>query len=319
MTPPLPRDVEAPSVAEGGTAAAATFHGVMPVLQTPFGTGPGQPVLHDALGRLVERLIVLGVDGLVALGLASEASRLSEQERDSVCSTAAAAIRDRVPLVVGIDGETAVALQRARRAAEHGAAMLMVLPPPEADSEQVVIDHFRCIAAATELPLLVQDSPQVTGFELTAALLAALADAEPFVRGAKLEGPDAMSKTPSVVAAGLEVVAGWGGIDYLERLRCGAIGCMPGSDLGPAFHEIHRLAATSPQRAQELYLRVLPLLSYASQSLEMLILASKRALMRHGVFPTATLRHPGRRLTVEEARTLDAFFARLDGEQVPGW
>jgi len=296
-----------------------SFAGVSPVLQIPFGRGTDEPVLHESLGRLVDRLIAAGVDGLVALGLASEADKLTEVERDAVCATVAEAVGGRVPYVVGISGPKFVAVDRARRAVEHGASALMVLPPPRPADTPAVRDHFLGVAQSAEVPILIQDSPQVTGIELDADTLLGLADRDPLLRAVKIEGPRAGSKTSAAAEAGLEVVAGWGGLHYLESLRRGAVGCMPGSDLGPAIREIHRLAAVSPPAANELYLRILPLLSYAAQSLDLLILAAKRALMRFGVFPTSTVRQPGRELDEEEAVTLDALFDALEADRVPGW
>lgn len=296
-----------------------SFGGVAPVLHVPFGGDPDQSVLHEALARLVERLVAMGVDGLVVLGLASEAWALTDAERDAVCATAAEAAGGRVPLVAGIDGATAVAVDRARRAVERGASALMALPPPRPTGPRAVADHFLSVAQAAGVPILVQDSPQISGIELDADLLIGLAERDPLLRAVKIEAPATGPKVSRVARAGLEVVAGWGGLHYLESLRRGAVGCMPGSDLGAAFGEIHRLAAASPPEAEELYRRILPLLSYAAQSLELLILAAKRALMRFDVFPSAALRRPGRELDEEEARTLDELFDRLERERVPGW
>jgi 2-keto-3-deoxy-L-arabinonate dehydratase len=297
----------------------AGFSGVFPVLQIPFGDKPDHPVLHDVLAGLVDRLVALGADGLVVLGLGSETWTLTEPERDAVCSTAAEAAAGRVPLVAGIEGATAVATDRAHRAIARGASAVMVLPPQRAADMGELSNHFRSIARTTQVPILLQDSPQITGVQLTEELLVALAEADPLLRAVKIEAPAAGPKVSAVVGAGLEVVAGWGGLNYLETLRRGAVGCMPASDLGPALGEIHRLAATSPAGADELYGRILPLLSYASQSLELLILSAKHALVRLGVFPSATCRPPSRKLDEEEARSLERFFCQLKTEQVPGW
>lgn len=297
-----------------------SFAGVAPVLQVPFGDDGDQPVLHNALARLAERLVSLGADGLVVLGLASEAWSLTNPERDAVCATVAQAAGERVPLVAGIEGATALAVDRARRAVGLGASALMVLPPPRATAPEQVAAHFTRVADAAKVPILIQDSPQVTGVELSAQLLIDLSETHPLLRSVKIEAPAAGPKVSRVAAAGLEVVAGWGGLHYLESVRRGAVGCMPGSDLGPAFGEIHRLAAAgSIAAAEDLYGRILPLLSYAAQSLELLILSAKRALVRRGVFPSGAMRQPARELDDQEARTLDALFDRLEEAGVPGW
>ena len=55
-----------------------TFDGVRPVLHLAFDDGPGEPIRYPDLDRLVERMLAAGVDGLVVLGLASEALSLEQ-------------------------------------------------------------------------------------------------------------------------------------------------------------------------------------------------------------------------------------------------
>jgi 4-hydroxy-tetrahydrodipicolinate synthase len=295
------------------------FAGVRPVLHLPFGPGWEQPVVHAQLRSLVEAMLAAGVDGLVALGLASEAWTVTEPERDAVVRTAADAIDGRVPLVVGLDGATAVAVDRGRRAAAAGAAGLMVLPPGAARTTDQVVAHYARLADATGLPILVQDSPQVTGVTLTLDTIVALA-AHPLVRALKVEIPGAGAKTSAAHAAGVEIVAGWGGLGYLDSIARGASGCMPGCDLGPAIVAIDRLArAGDPDGADALYRAILPLLAWEAQSLDLLLLGAKRHLVRRGIFADDALRAPGRRLDEQEDRALTALLDRLAADGVPGF
>ncbi len=71
--------------------------------------------------------------------------------------------------------------------------------------------------------------------------------------------------------------------------------------------------------AQELYRRILPLLSFATQSLELLLLTAKRHLRRQGIFSTETLRAPARTLDDYEMRTLDALLDELSELRTPGF
>jgi dihydrodipicolinate synthase/N-acetylneuraminate lyase len=103
------------SVAQGG--AASPFEGVWPVLQVPFAADPLQSIVTDELAGLARALLPSGVAGVVVLGLGSEAWKLTEAERDRVVETAVG-VAPRV--VVGIDGHTAVACERVRRALHPG-------------------------------------------------------------------------------------------------------------------------------------------------------------------------------------------------------
>lgn len=93
------------------------FEGVRPVLHVPFADTPEQPILDDELARLARTMLAEGADGLVVLSLAAEAWAITEIEWDRVIEIAADACGTETPLVVGLEGTTAVAVDRARRAA----------------------------------------------------------------------------------------------------------------------------------------------------------------------------------------------------------
>ncbi|HEY6056761.1 MAG TPA: dihydrodipicolinate synthase family protein [Candidatus Limnocylindrales bacterium] len=295
------------------------FEGVRPVLPVPFGQPPDEAVCAPELAALTQRMVGLGVDGLVILGLASEAGTLREAERDEVLATTADAVAGRIPLVVGLDGATAVAVDRARRAARLGAAGLMVLPPAAARSTELLIAHVWAIADAADLPVLIQDSPQVTGLTLSVEAAAALGR-HPLVRSVKSEIPGAGPKTTALVDAGLEVVAGWGGLHYLDAIRRGASGCMPGSDLGPAILAIDRLARSGdPGGAEVLYRQILPLLACEAASLDLLVLGAKRLLRRQRLFSSDRMRAPAAELDAVEAAAFDRCFEELEEAHVAGF
>ncbi len=297
-----------------------TFDGVRPVLHVPFADTPGQPIIGSELGALARWMLELGADGLVVPGLASESWALTEAERDQVVAIAAAVCADRVPLVVGLDGTTAVAVDRARRAAAAGAAGLMVLPPKQAAGREGLVGHFGAIADAVGLPMLVQDSPQVTGVQLDVPTLVAVRDAVPLAGAVKCEIPGAGPKASAIHDAGLELVAGWGGLDYLGQVDRGAVGCFPGCDLGPAMKAIDAAVRGGDRDAAgALYRRILPYLSLASASLELLLLTAKRHLRRSGVFSSEVLRAPGRGLDAQESRTVDALLDELAVAGTPGF
>ena len=296
------------------------FEGVRPVLHIPFADTPEQPIIEAELAALAEHLLDQGMDGLAVPQLASEAWALTEAERDRVVAIAAEVCAGRAPLVVGIDGTTAVAVDRARHAAAAGAAGLMVLPPRQATNEEQLIAHFAAVAGASGIPVMVQDSPQVTGVHLEVATLARIHDASPSVLAVKSEIPGAGAKATAIHDAGLELVAGWGGLHYPEQLARGAVGCFPGCDLGPAIKAIDTAARSGDDAAtQSLYRRILPYLSLATASLDLLLLTAKRHLRRGGLFSTEVLRDPARRLDRRESQAIDALLDELAAEGVPGF
>jgi 4-hydroxy-tetrahydrodipicolinate synthase len=291
-----------------------TFAGIRPVLPSPFAAAPGAPLVLPELATLARRMAADGADGIVALGLASEAAALDDAERDAVVETVVAAAGP-LPVTVGVDGTTTVAAARAARAARLGARSLMVLPPPHAD----LVRHVGALADAG-LPILVQDAPQVTGVRLDVDELVGLRDAVPAVRAVKVEGPAAGPKISALVAAGLEVVAGWGGLNYPEALRRGAGGLMPGCDLAAAFAALQAAWRAGHQdEADERYAALLPYLAYQAQSLELLVLAAKRELVRRGIFGTDRMRDPAATLDPIQKAWLERCRQRLADRGVPGW
>lgn len=297
-----------------------TFEGIRPVLHSPFADTPDQSIIEDELATLAERMLDLGADGLVVPGLASESWALTEHERDRVIAIAAEACAGRAPLVVGLDGTTAIAVDRARRAAAAGAAGLMVLPPSQAAGRAQLVAHFTAIAEAGDIPVLVQDSPQISGVPLDVPTLVAIRDAHPLAGAVKSEIPGAGIKASAIHDAGLELVAGWGGLHYLELRERGAVGCIPGCDLGPAIMAIEAAARTGDQHmAAERYRSILPYLSFTTASLDLLLVAAKRHLRRSGIFSTELLRAPSRTLDEREARTIDALLDELIAAGTPGF
>ncbi len=302
------------------TDTPTTFGGIRPVLHLPFGDGVEQPIVHAELRALAEAMIAAGVDGLVVLGLASEAWTLREPERDEVVRSVIDAIDGRVPLVVGVDGSTAIAIDRGWRAVSAGATGLMVLPPSGARTTAQLVDHYAALADVVRVPILVQDSPQITGVTLSIDALVTIAERHPLVRSLKVEIPGAGAKTSAAHDAGIEIVAGWGGLGYLDSLARGATGCMPGCDLGPALLAIDRLARQGElSAADDLYRLVVPYLAIVAQSLDLLLLAAKRYLRRVGIFTSEALRDPARTLDAVEADTLDRLLDRLAADRVPGF
>lgn len=293
-----------------------TFAGVRPVVHLPLDDRGA--IAFDEVTALVDRMIAFGASGIVVLGLATESWGLRADESDALCEAVVASAAGRVAVTAGVDGDTAEAVSSGARALAAGVTSVM-LRPPNGSRPRNLVAHFGIVADELGVPMLVQDAPQSTGVEITAEDLCAITDHQ-LLRSVKIEAPNPGAKISTLVAAGVEVIAGWGGMHYLESVRRGAAGCMPGSDLGPAFVEIDRLVRAGEEaKADDIYRAILPLLSYEAQSLELLIVGAKLALQRAGVFTSARLRSDDFRLDAEQQRTFQLLFDRLEDDDVPGW
>lgn len=174
--------------------------GLFVALFTPFDSAGN--VDRDGLARLVEHTLRGGVDGVVALGTTGEFADLTPAERLTVVETTVAAVRGRVPVVVGIGAlGTVEACNYAVVAEQAGADAVLSLPPLfwKLDDAEL-FEHFAAVARATDLPVLLYDIPVFAGASLSPALVRRVAEELPSVVGIKLTVTDFRSVS-AVLAA----------------------------------------------------------------------------------------------------------------------
>ena len=161
-----------------------TWQGVFPAATTQFGAD--YAVDLDATARVFGNLIKDGVSGLIVCGTVGEGNTLSQAEKAAVIETGVAVARSaggRTPILVGVAEYTAAfASDLARTAKRLGADGLMLLPPMVySGKERETIEHFRKVAAATDLPVMLYNNPPAYRTDVTPRMLAALADVDTIV------------------------------------------------------------------------------------------------------------------------------------------
>src|SRR5437867_5273859 len=285
----------------------AGLGGVFSVLPTPF-TASGD-VDRESLKRVVDLFIGDGVNGFTALGVTSEVARLTDAERDQVLDTVVTRANGRVPVVAGTTAEgLRTCIDYTRRAKTAGASAVMISPPrmPKINSDAVA-RHFAEVAAAVDLPIIVQDYPPISGYAMEASLLARIARDVRAARTIKLEDPPTPLKTSRILALakGLDVriLGGLGGGFLLEELMAGAAGAMTGFAFPAILVEIVRLfRAGAIDAAADLFYRKVPLMRFEFQEgIGMAI--RKEVLHRRGAIAHARIRPPGSTL---DPTTFDA-------------
>jgi 4-hydroxy-tetrahydrodipicolinate synthase len=285
------------------------FDGVFSVLPTPF-VSSGDIDL-DSLKRVVDMFIADGVNGFTALGVTSEVARLTESERDSVLDTVVAQVNGRMPIVAGTTAEgLRTCIEYTRRAKAAGASAVMISPPrmPKINSDAVA-RHFADVAAAVDIPIIVQDYPPISGYAMEASLLARIARDVPSARTIKLEDPPTPLKTSRILeqTKGLEVrvFGGLGGVFLLEELMAGAAGAMTGFAFPAILVQIVGLfRAGKTDQAADLFYRKVPLMRFEFQEgIGMAI--RKEVLRRRGAIAHAGIRPPGGVLDQETMAALE--------------
>lgn len=274
--------------------------GCIPILCTPFQEDGALDL--PSLAREVEYVIDEGASGVAALAIASEGYKLTEAERDILAEAVVATVAGRVPVVISADGTgTEPALDRARRAAVCGADALMVLPPSFVKPGAAdLLAYYAAIAETVDLPLIVQDAPQLTGVAMTPALWADLAKRTATVRYVKVEGTPQGDVISAAVAAGegrLAVFCGWGGLSILDALERGAVGSMPAPNFTRLFADVQaRYARGDFAGAEGAFAAELPYLLWTMQSVDHSVAAAKEELRRRGIFRSRHQRRPAAHL-----------------------
>jgi 4-hydroxy-tetrahydrodipicolinate synthase len=246
-----------------------SLRGIYNIVPTPF-EASGE--LDEAsLVRLIDFVIDTGVDGVTVLGVLGEAAKLSESERARVIDISVESAAGRVPVVVGAThAATDRSVAFSREAAARGAAALMVAPPGLArPNDAAVRRHFESIAAAVDLPIVVQDFPPQSGVYLSPQLIGALAAEIPACRWLKLEDDPTAPKVSAVLAVnpGIGIFGGLGGAFMLEELQRGAVGMMTGFGFPEVLVAVYRhFTAGDTDGARDIFFRYLPLIRFENQA-----------------------------------------------------
>ncbi len=150
------------------------FFGSIPALVTPFS---GNCVAEDSLRDLVDWQIAEGSDALVPCGTTGEVATLSAEEHRQVIATTVEAANGRVPVIAGCGTySTAASIERVRAAAGVGAdAVLIVVPYYNKPSQEGLAAHFRAIADASPVPIVVYNVPSRTVADISVGTLARVA------------------------------------------------------------------------------------------------------------------------------------------------
>jgi len=200
--------------------------GVFPAIITPF-TAEGD-FNEAAFRKVMEMNIQAGVHGFWVGGGTGESVLLDDEENCRVAAAAADQGGGRITTVMHIGAPTTRrAARMAARAAEAGVDAIACVPPffYEAD-DAAIVEHYRVVGAASDLPLLLYNLPQSTGVDVTPALARKVRDAVPQVAGLKHSGPT-FEHVRDFAELGLACFIGNSHL-MLPGLTIGAAGCIDG-------------------------------------------------------------------------------------------
>ncbi len=189
----------------------------------------------------IDAMLAAGVHGLVMMGSVGENTTLELSEKKELLQATLAHVGTRVPVLTGVaEYTTAGACKWATEAAKLGAHGLMVLPPMVYKSdERETIAHFRTVAKATPLPIMVYNNPPAYKVDITPEMFAQMAD-EPKFACIK-ESSDNPRRITDIINLTKDRYVIFAGVDDLvvECFAVGAVGWVSG--LVNAFPAENRL------------------------------------------------------------------------------
>ena len=149
--------------------ADINLRGMGVALITPF--KEDESVDYDALSRLVDYQLKNGTDYLVVLGTTAETPTLTEEEKKEIINLIVTKVNGRIPIVLGLGGNcTRNIVEKLKRDNFDGIdAILSVVPYYNKPSQEGIYQHYKAIAEATKLPIILYNVPGRTGVNMSAA------------------------------------------------------------------------------------------------------------------------------------------------------
>jgi 4-hydroxy-tetrahydrodipicolinate synthase len=272
----------------------APLTGVVAIPQTPF--DERDRVDLDSLARGVADRLAAGVDGLLYPVVASEVGQLTDAERRLATRAVLEAAGGQLPVIVGASADDPATVRSlAEFGLEGGAAGVLVQAPIGLlRDEAATITFFRAVCEVPIGLLMIQDL-EWGGPGLPIATIVRLFDEiEPF-RAIKVETVPAGPTYSAILAATdgrLTVAAGWAVPYLIEALDRGIHVVTPGGLHWPIVEVVRRYRAGDRTGARELFARLLPILGWQNQHIDVSNQFLKLLAVRQGIFAGASLRRP---------------------------
>ncbi|HUI19398.1 MAG TPA: dihydrodipicolinate synthase family protein [Alphaproteobacteria bacterium] len=286
------------------------WKGVLPAVTTQFRNDLAVDL--EATTRHADRLIKAGVNGLIMLGTVGENTALEAEEKRAVMRAVIERTKGRVPVLSGVaECSTALACRYAADMEKLGADGLMVLPAMVYKSDpRETLQHFRSVARASKLPVMIYNNPISYGVDVTPEMFAELASEKTIV--ALKESSDNVRRITDIVNACGDRYTLFCGVDdlILESAMLGVVGWVAG--LINAFPEesvrLFALAAAGRyQEALPLYRWFMPILHLDCHTKLVQYIKYAQHLAGLG---SETVRPPRLALEGEERKRIDAVIRR---------
>lgn len=201
------------------------LRGVGVALITPF--KEDESIDFDALNRLIDYQIKNNIDYLVVLGTTAETPTLTESEKKQIVEFVINRVNGRIPIVLGVGGNNTKAIveQLTQEEFEGIDAILSVVPYYNKPSQDGIYEHYKAIAIASKLPVILYNVPGRTGVNMTAETTLRLANEFSNIIAIK-EASGNMTQMDDIIKRkpdNFDVISGDDGVTF-PLITLGAIG-----------------------------------------------------------------------------------------------
>ncbi len=260
------------------------YQGLYTAIVTPFKNGA---VDYDAYKALIEAQIAGGVDGIVPMGTTGESPTVNHEEHLEIIRKCVEFVAGRCQVIAGTGANcTAEAIEMTKAAAAMGVdGTLQVCPYYNKPNQEGVYQHFKAIAEATDLPIMLYSIPGRSGIEIAVDTVVRLAADCPTIVAIKEAGGsvERVNQLVQALPADFAVLSGDDGLT-VPFISCGAVGLVSvTSNVAPAEMKALVDAAMSGdgEKALELQKKYYPLMK-GLMSLDVNPVPAKAALALRG-------------------------------------
>lgn len=243
------------------------FRGIYVISVTPF--TESLDIDEASLLSSLDFCIAAGVHGIVATANASEVGYLSEGERRRVAELVVGAAKGKTRSVVGVSSSShKISTELARHAESVGADAVLAMPPTfHTPTPEEIRTFYRELAAATDLPLILQNAIGPGATPMSAQFMAELLAELPTVRFVKEETAYPAQMAGRLLAMAGDtldgVMGGRAGRTFLEERRHGMCGTMPACEIADVHVALwNALEASDDAGARRIFRALLPLLDF---------------------------------------------------------
>ena len=295
---------------------STAYSGVYSIPVTPF--NEDKTIDFKSLEKCLEFLVTNGSDGIVLPVNVSEASKLSDSEKDAILQCACDVIGDEVPLIAGVSGSsTEHVLEREQKSEEYGIKAIMCMPPMNYSSENDFFDFYATLSDKTSMDIWVQNNKPPACPSIPQAILARIIneiDRVDFLKEESANSGHMHSVMHELCGPNLRsIMGGSGGRFIIDEYRRGSNGIMPSGHMVEAHRILwDQLELSEPdqvnENAIETWNQMLESLTFEFQ---FSVTAYKYFFWKRGIIRTNITREPAKELDKFDQVEADRILKRL--------